>query len=139
MKRILIAHDGSKSSEKALKRAFQIAETFGSSITVLSVIPELYLTELMELDRARILDTMTKETREMMEKIKAKSKHLKSLKTIIKQGDPAEEILETAEKLKADVIITGSHGRHGAQRFLLGSVSSKIVDHADCDVLVVKK
>jgi nucleotide-binding universal stress UspA family protein len=139
MKRILIAHDGSKSSEKALKKAFQIAETFGSSVTVLSVIPELYLTELMEMDRARILDTMAKETREMMEKIKAKSKQVKSLKTVIKQGDPADEILNTAEKMKADVIITGSHGRHGAQRFLLGSVSSKIVDHAGCDVLVVKK
>lgn len=139
MKKILIAHDGSKSSEKALKKAFQIAETFGSSLTVLSVIPELYLTELMEMDRARILDTMTKETREMMEKIKAKSKHVKSLKTVIKQGDPAEEILKTSEKMKADVIITGSHGRHGAQRFLLGSVSSKIVDHAECDVLVVKR
>ena len=139
MKKILIAHDGSKSSEKALKKAFQISETFRSSLTVLSVIPELYLTELMEMDRARILDTMAKETREMMEKIKTKSKRVKSLKTIIKQGDPAEEILKTAEKIKADVIITGSHGRHGAQRFLLGSVSSKIVDHAECDVLVVKK
>lgn len=139
MKKILIAHDGSKSSEKALKKAFQIAETFGSSLTVLSVIPELYLTELMEMDRVRILDTMAKETREMMEKIKAKSRHVKSLKTVIKQGDPADEILNTAERMKADVIITGSHGRHGAQRFLLGSVSSKIVDHAECDVLVVKK
>lgn len=139
MKKILIAHDGSKSSEKALKKAFQISETFRSSLTVLSVIPELYLTELMEMDRARILDTMAKETREMMEKIKTKSKRVKSLRTIIKQGDPAEEILKTAEKMKADVIITGSHGRHGAQRFLLGSVSSKIVDHAECDVLVVKK
>ncbi|SPQ01340.1 Universal stress protein [Candidatus Sulfobium mesophilum] len=139
MKKILMAHDGSKSSEKALKKALQVAETFGSSLTVLSVIPELYLTELMALDRARILDTMTKETRGMMEKIKAKSKHLKSLKTVIRQGDPADEILKTAEKIKADVIITGSHGRHGAQRFLLGSVSSKIVDHAECDVLVVKK
>ena len=139
MKRILIAHDGSKSSEKALRKAFQIAETFGSSVTVLSVIPELYLTELMEMDRARILETMAKETREMMEKIKAKPKKVKSLKTVIKQGDPADEILNVAEKMKADVIITGSHGRHGAQRFLLGSVSSKIVDHAACDVLVVKK
>ena len=139
MKKILIAHDGSKSSEKALKKAFQISETFRSSLTVLSVIPELYLTELMEMDRARILDTMAKETREMMEKIKTKSKRVKSLRTSIKQGDPAEEILKTAEKMKADVIITGTHGRHGAQRFLLGSVSSKIVDHAECDVLVVIK
>ncbi len=139
MKRILIAHDGSKSSEKALRKGFQIAETFRSSVTVLSVIPELYLTELMDMDRIRILDTMTKETKKMMQKIKARSKHLKSLRTVIKQGDPADEILNAAEKMKADVIITGSHGRHGAQRFLLGSVSSKVVDHAGCDVLVIKK
>jgi nucleotide-binding universal stress UspA family protein len=139
MKKILIAHDGSKSSEKALKKGLRIAETFNATVTVLSVIPELYLTELMEMDRARILETMTKETKEMMEKIKAKTGHMKSLKTVIKQGDPADEILNAAEKMKADVIITGSHGRHGAQRFLLGSVSSKIVDHAECDVLVVKK
>jgi nucleotide-binding universal stress UspA family protein len=75
----------------------------------------------------------------MMEKIKSKPRKIKSLKTLITQGNPAEEILEAAEKMKADLIVTGSHGRHGAQKFLLGSVSSKILDHAECDVLVVKK
>jgi nucleotide-binding universal stress UspA family protein len=139
MKKILVAHDGSKASEKALKKALTIAETFNSSVTVISVIPELYLTELMEMDRTRIVDTLTEETTRMMDKIKAAPKKLKSLKTLIRQGNPAEEVLEAARKMKADVIVTGSHGRHGAQRFLLGSVSSKIVDHAECDVLVVKK
>ncbi len=139
MKRILVAHDGSKSSEKALKKALSIAETFNSSVTVLSVVPELYLTELMEMDRAKIVDTLTEEAKRMMEKIKSRPRKIKSLKTIIGQGSPAEEILETARKMKADVIVTGSHGRHGAQKFLLGSVSSKVVDHAECDVLVVKK
>jgi len=139
MKRILVAHDGSKSSEKALKKALAIAETFNSAVTVLSVVPELYLTELMEMDRTRIVDTLTEETRRMMEKIKSKPRKIKYLKTLISQGNPAEEILETAKKIKADVIVTGSHGRHGAQKFLLGSVSSKVVDHAECDVLVVKK
>ncbi|MDA8239959.1 MAG: universal stress protein [Nitrospiraceae bacterium] len=139
MKKILVAHDGSESSEKALKKALAIAETFNSSVTVLSVVPELYLTELMEMDRTRIVATLTEETGRMMEKIKSKPRKIKSLKTLISQGNPAEEILETAKKIKADVIVTGSHGRHGAQKFLLGSVSSKVVDHAECDVLVVKK
>jgi nucleotide-binding universal stress UspA family protein len=139
MKRILVAHDGSKSSDKALKKALAIAESFNGAVTVLSVIPELYLTELMEMDRVRIVESLTEETRRMMEKIKARPMKIKSLKTLIKQGNPAEEILSTAEKIKADVIVTGSHGRHGAQKFLLGSVSSKVVDHAECDVLVVKK
>ena len=139
MKKILVAHDGSKASEKALKKALAIAETFNSSVTIISVIPELYLTELMEMDRTRIVETLTEETKDMMEKIKKAPKKVKALKTIIRQGNPAEEILEAAAKMKADVIVTGSHGRHGAQRFLLGSVSSKVVDHAECDVLVVKK
>jgi len=138
MKKILIAHDGSKSSEKALKKAFEIAEKFGSSVTVISVVPELYLTELMEMDRIRILETLTDEAKKTMDRIKTKTAGFKPVRTIIKQGNPAEEVLDTAKKIKADLIVTGSHGRHGAQRFLLGSVSSKIIDHAECAVLVVK-
>ena len=130
MKKILIAHDGSKSSDKALKQGLEIAEKFDAVVTVISVIPELYLTELMEVDRERIVESLTDEAEKMMERIKAKTKGVRQVKTMIKQGNPAEEVLEAARKTRADVIVTGSHGRHGAQKFLLGSVSSKIVDHA---------
>jgi nucleotide-binding universal stress UspA family protein len=138
MKKILVAHDGSRPSYRAVKKAFEIAEKFEASVTVISVIPELYLTELMEIDRARISETLTGETARMMEKITASAKGLISIKTVIRQGNPAEEILAEASKIRADLIVTGSHGRHGAEKFLLGSVSSKIVDYAACSVLVVK-
>ncbi|MBI5102497.1 MAG: universal stress protein [Nitrospirae bacterium] len=138
MKKILIAHDGSKSSDKALRKAFELAGKFGSSVTVISVIPELYLTELMDIDRARILETLTGETTRTMEKIKASVKDVRTVRTMIRQGNPASEILDAAKKMKADLIITGSQGRHGAEKFLLGSVSSKLVDYAECSVLVVK-
>jgi nucleotide-binding universal stress UspA family protein len=138
MKKILIAHDGSKSSDRALKRGLEIAERFDSTVTVMTVIPSLYLTELMEMDRARILQTLSDDAEKTMAKIKAGPKNIRSLKTVIRQGSPADEILKAAEKMKADMIVTGSHGRHGAQKFLLGSVSSKIIDHASCSVLVVK-
>jgi nucleotide-binding universal stress UspA family protein len=138
MKKILIAHDGSKSSDRALKRGLEIAERFGSSVTVITVIPSLYLTELIEADRERIFQALSEDAREMMAKIKAGPKNIRSLKTVIRQGSPADEILKAAEKMKADIIVTGSHGRHGAQKFLLGSVSSKVIDHATCSVLVVK-
>jgi nucleotide-binding universal stress UspA family protein len=138
MKKILIAHDGSKSSDKALKRGLEIAERFDSTVTVITVIPSLYLTELMEVDREKILQALSADAREMMAKIKAGPKKIRSLKTVIRQGSPADEILKAAEKMKADIIVTGSHGRHGAQKFLLGSVTSKVIDHAACNVLVVK-
>ncbi len=139
MKRILVTHDGSKASDKALKKAVEIAGKFESSITVLSVIPELYLTELSDMDRQRITQLMTEETQNALEKIRS-SLSGKSLdvKIILRQGDPAEKILETARKMKVDLIVTGSHGRHGAKKFLLGSISSRIVDYSSCPVLVVK-
>lgn len=139
MKRILVAHDGSKLSDNALKKAVEIAIKFESSLTVLAVVPELYLTELSDADRSRIMNVLQEETQKTMEKIRVSlsNKQLDS-KTIIRQGPPAEKILETAQKMKVDLIVTGSHGRHGAKKFLLGSVSSKLVDYSTCPVLVVK-
>jgi nucleotide-binding universal stress UspA family protein len=137
MKKILVAHDGSKASEKAVKEACGLALKVKASLTVMSVIPELYLTELVEMDRMRILDALSAEAKKTLDRIKAKTEGI-SLQTVIKYGNPAEEILATAKKMKADLIVTGSHGRHGAQKFFLGSVSSKIVDHSPCSVLVVK-
>ena len=139
MQKILVAHDGSKSSDKALKKAVELSMSSNASLTVLAVVPELYLTELPEADRNRIFESLSEETREAMEKIR-KSLSGKSIevKTLIRQGDPAEKILETAQKMKVDLIVTGSHGRHGAKKFLLGSVSSKVVDYSKCPVLVVK-
>jgi nucleotide-binding universal stress UspA family protein len=139
MKKILVAHDGSKHSDKALKKAMEIALSFNASLTVLSVIPELYLTELSDLDRERITRALTEETKIAMEKIRSSlASRSVETKTIIRQGPPAEKILETAQKMKVDLVVVGSHGRHGARKFLLGSVSSKVVDYASCPVLVVK-
>lgn len=139
MKRILVAHDGSKLSDKALKKAVDVATRFEGSLTVLTVIPELYLTELSDLDRQRIMDALTGETNASLERIRSSlaGKSVEA-KTITRQGLPAEKIIETAKKMKVDLIVVGSHGRHGAKKFLLGSVSSKVVEYATCPVLVVK-
>lgn len=139
MKKILVAHDGSKLSDKALKKAVEIAVLYGSNLTVLSIIPELYLTELSDIDREKIMQALTEETTMAMERIRVSlsGKPIEA-KTTVRQGPPAEKIIETAQKMKVDLIVTGSHGRHGAKKFLLGSVSSKIVEYASCPVLVVK-
>jgi len=138
IKKILATHDGSKASDKAVQTAIALAQQFRATLTVISVIPELYLTELVEMDRVRILDTLTADAKKTLERMKTKAAGVPSLKTVIKYGRPAEEILAAAAKIKADLIVTGSHGRHGAEKFFLGSVSSKVVDHAACSVFVVK-
>ena len=139
MKKILVAHDGSKISNKALKMAVEIALRFEAELYVLSVVPELYLTELTDFDRQRIVKALTEETHKTMDKVRRSlASHSVEHKTLVRQGDPAEVILDTAKKMKINLIVTGSHGRHGATKFFLGSVSSKVLEHSHCPVLVVK-
>jgi nucleotide-binding universal stress UspA family protein len=139
MKKILIAHDGSKASNKALRLATEMAVRFGSELYVLSVVPELYLTEISDIDKKAIEDALSTETNKLLQKVEKKlsAKNI-PYRCIINQGEPAEEILNTAKSLRVNLIVTGSHGRRGPSRFLLGSVSSRIVEHAHCPVLVVK-
>jgi nucleotide-binding universal stress UspA family protein len=139
MKKILIGHDGSKYSQKALKKAVEMATQLGSSIVVLSVIPELRLTELSPLDQTRFQEALEAETKKILERVKVSLKKKSvPVKTVIRQGNAAELILETAKKLRVGLIVIGSHGRHGVERFLLGSVSTNVVEHADRPVMVVK-
>jgi nucleotide-binding universal stress UspA family protein len=53
-------------------------------------------------------------------------------------GKPASEIVRTAKEWPADVIVIGSHRRHGIQRALLGSVAEEVMRHAPCPVLVIR-
>jgi nucleotide-binding universal stress UspA family protein len=57
---------------------------------------------------------------------------------IRREGDPRTAILEMADQWPADLIVVGSHGRSGLDRFLLGSVSERVVRHAPCSVEVVR-
>jgi nucleotide-binding universal stress UspA family protein len=64
-------------------------------------------------------------------------KGLTGVKTIVKQGHPAEEILKTAGEVKADVVVVGSRGKRTTHLFM-GSVSREVADRADIPVLLVK-
>lgn len=60
------------------------------------------------------------------------------IETALIKGPVANSIIEEAEKWKADLLIVGSHGRTGMERFLLGSVAEQLVIHATCSIEVVK-
>ncbi len=61
------------------------------------------------------------------------------VKTLIARGAPAAQILRTADRQQSDLIVMGSHGLTGLPLFLLGSVSEKILSHAACSVLLVRR
>jgi len=61
-----------------------------------------------------------------------------SIESRVREGDPRREIVDEAKDWGADLIVVGSHGRTGMQRWLLGSVAEHVVRHAPCSVEVVR-
>lgn len=123
-KNILIATDGSKYSEAASREAISIAKRTGSDLIVLSV-----ASKNANLPAAKKSVDKIKENAER-EGIK--------VKTLTPRGTPYEVIVKTAKEKDADVIVVGSHGRTGIERLFMGSVTERVIGHAECPVLVVK-
>jgi len=63
----------------------------------------------------------------------------RDVQTRVSTGHPAGEIVKAAKELNADLIIVGSHGWTAAKRFMLGSVSDRVLQYAPCSVLIVKQ
>lgn len=139
---ILVAHDGSEVSDKALLEGYTLAGRFGvSSITVLSVVPDLCLySEEVSLDDCNLVaNTLHVEAQSALKKVSERmaGDGVKP-NVLIKDGHPADKILETAAEIGADYIIVGAHGRHGARKYFMGSVASKVARHAHCKVVIAR-
>lgn len=85
-------------------------------------------------------ETLRKEGEDAIQYAKKVAKDLEiDCEGMVVEGDPAHAILEFAEQDKVDLIIMGTFGKGGLERFLLGSVADKVVRHSKISVLVVKK
>jgi len=129
MSKILVAIDGSESAEKALKYTVQLAKKHKAKITLLNV---------QESKLFSLKPNMVKEVGErILSDAATKVKGLK-VNTQLEFGNPAETIIEVAEKENYDLIVVGSRGVSNVKRFFLGSVSDDVSHHAKCSVLIVR-
>jgi nucleotide-binding universal stress UspA family protein len=135
-KNIILAFDGSKFSNKALQEAIRMAKSSGGNLLILSVVD---ITDEFESEAPGLTDRMTKKLLKLAQKALEKALTAKiKAKIEVHVGDAYEMIVEVAKKKKADIIVMGSHGRTGLARLLMGSVTSRVIGHAPCAVLVVK-
>ncbi len=145
MKEILVCIDGSEHALKALQYAVDIANKSEASLTVLEVV-EVFGTSNIYFGYPGYYnipvtseDHLEKIANERLEKLLAPLGELKgSFHRKIAKGDPAVEIIEVIESGKFDLVILGTHGRGALGRFLLGSVSSKVVHHSKAPVMVIR-
>lgn len=135
-KKILVATDGSKYSQTAIERAIDFASSYGGDLVIISVVDvpaEFYGEDPEAWDR--LVDRARAHLKNAEEQ--AALAGIRST-TLIKTGEPWEEIVKTANSVKAETIVIGSHGKTGLKRLLMGSAAEKVIGHAPCPVLVIK-
>ncbi len=136
LRRITLAIDGSDASAKSL--AFVLAKVQPDhstgkggrvpiQVTVIHVMPFLKYPELKEAGRRLVKQSAQKLIQAGF-----------TAEAVCQLGKPAEEIMNVASKHRADLIVMGAKGLGAIARFLLGSVSTRVVQHSSCSVLVVR-
>lgn len=139
VKKILVAYDGSRQSQKALQWAVAMASKFDSEITTVTVVkPPEFSPTISEIDEfyadaeqhlAPILDSVRN----------FGLNNDIAIKTQILRGHPAESIVKYAYENKADIIIIGTRGMGGFRNLIIGSVAQKVVSYSKIPVLTVKE
>jgi|SRR5512136_333434 nucleotide-binding universal stress UspA family protein len=146
MKRLLVAYDGSEASTKAIDVAVQCS-THEDELVLLTVIPaalvESTFTNMLlpTIDLSTVVTpgTFKEKAMENLGKLaKELEGKLSKVDVVVEAGDPADEILLIAKKYDSDIILVGYKGYGKEGRFLLGSVTDKVVRHASRSVLVVR-
>ncbi len=103
----------------------------------LDVAEELGSKEFPDFDAARI--KLRDQAKEFLARTTGKLRSAGfDIYCLLEEGDPRDTILDCAQRWPADIIIVGSHGRTGMNRFLLGSVSEAVARHAQCSVEIVR-
>ena len=135
MQNVVVGYDGSEDSKRALDRAATLGRQ-GATITIVAAVA-------LGLHGPRSMGALNEdEMRAEREVLDAARNDLKAqgvdVHAIEGEGDPADVIVEAAKEANADLVIVGTRGRGAAKRAFMGSVSTKVVHNAHCDVLVVR-
>jgi nucleotide-binding universal stress UspA family protein len=135
---ILVPTDFSPCSEQALTYALELADKLDAKVHLLSVIgiPSYGVPELGVGLTATMMDNLIADTQQSIDQL-ARDK-ARVAQTVVRAGDARDVILQTAEELKDDLIVMGTHGRRGISRALLGSVTEMIVRTSPIPVLTVR-
>jgi nucleotide-binding universal stress UspA family protein len=137
LKTILVAFDGSDQSRKAFAFALEVAAKFEAKMVVVGVIrlPEPAIS--IEIDA--MLDRGKEHFAEEFRELEIESQQLGvAVDSRVVVGHPAEQIVREAEDTHADLIVMGRRGMTRATRWILGSVSERVLRYAHCPVTVVK-
>jgi nucleotide-binding universal stress UspA family protein len=141
VRRILVPVDGSENAMRAAKVAVTLAKKFGAELIVCHAIP-MPSSSFGTIDTKSIyFDAARKNAKMVLQEIVklSETEGVKASELLIEGlSSVVEAIVSNASKRNADLIVMGTRGQSGFKKLLLGSVSSGVVSHAHCSVLIVR-
>jgi len=146
MKKVLIALDYDLTSKKVAEAGFAMAKATGAEVTLLHVmVNSMMYTAAYDNMGAWQIDTIeTVEALQILEAgsrnfLKKAKKHLgdPTIETILKEGDFAQVILQTALEIKADCIVMGSHSQKWLENIIMGSVTEEVLRKTSIPMFIV--
>jgi nucleotide-binding universal stress UspA family protein len=152
---IVVGTDGSDPAEEAVRQATEMASREGTRLHLVTAYPDPQMlrerTTIWAIDPKGVVDSGSRgggaqtivDLREVAESLvqrAARDALHKGVEVVthVREGQPAEVIIDVANQEHADLIVVGSRGLTGIKRYLLGSVSSKVSQHAPCSVMIVR-
>jgi nucleotide-binding universal stress UspA family protein len=143
-KRIVVGTDGSETAAEAVRQATDLARLSGAQLDVVSAYEPVSQRRIAGEQQDAPPDVQheigpREDVNLVLEGAAAAAKQGGiDVQTHPVEGNPADAILEVAERTGADLIVVGNKGMTGARRFLLGSVPNNVSHHAPCSVIIVR-
>jgi nucleotide-binding universal stress UspA family protein len=143
IRRVLYATDLSGASRRAFKTAVTIAKSTGARLTIVNVLTPVLPAVPQQFIDAVVLDQLEKQTQRWiareLNKLADKARVAGiTASTALPSGDPVDQIIRTARREGTDLIVVGTHGRHGLPKVFLGSVAERVVAMAPCPVVTAR-
>lgn len=136
---VLIAVDLSEECHPVLQRAIKLASRDGARVSLIHVIEPMAMAfgGDVPMDLSQLQQQQFDQAKERMDRLFNKYPDINRGDSHLVYGQPRQEIHQLAKDQKCDLIVVGSHGRHGLA-LLLGSTANDVLHGAPCDVLAVR-
>jgi nucleotide-binding universal stress UspA family protein len=136
---IVIATDGSENTQKAISYGIKLAKLSGATVHALHVVDTSSVTQSWTAGKEIMNEVLKEDGLKAISKVKKCGEALDiEVNEVLLEGHPSSEIIKFAENNGIDLIVMGTLGKTGIDRFLMGSVAEKVVRQSKVPVLVVR-
>ena len=150
MKKVLIALDYDPTAQKVAEAGFSLAKSLNAEVILLHVIRDPIFYSTSEFSPImgyngyvdvgpKVIDSIDGLKNASLQYLDKTRQHLgdKTIQTMVKGGDFAETILETAKELHSDIIVLGSHSQKWLENIVMGSVTEKVMNHSSIPLYII--